>query len=170
MKVYVVQVWYNSGTMPERSTFGKKIELVGKGKISIISGGTVITIEEEAAPGKAVDVGKEKKKNPDFPEGSLESLRPMLRGVFNIDISENADSYWLEIDSKATMAPEKAANKLKRAGKGHVEVARALVLSDRAIRENLQWGRLDKEQLSAQIAEVAEVMRPLFQTRRSKHK
>lgn len=170
MEDLACKVWYNRCDMPERPIFGKKIELVDKGKINIISGGTVITIEGEAAPKKTVDAGKEKKKNPDFPEGSLESLRPMLRGVFNIDISENADSYWLEIDSRATMPPEKAANKLKRAGKGYVEVARALVLSDRAIRENLQWGRLDKEQLSAQIAEVAEIMRPFFQTKLSKHK
>lgn len=170
MKVCVVPVWYNGCIMPERPTFGKRIESVGKGKISIVSGSTVITIEESAAPRKTMDAGKEKKEKTDFPEGSLESLRPLLRGVFGTDISENADSYWAEIDSKVTMAPEDAANKLKRAGKGHIEVSRALVLSDRAVSENLRWGSLSEEQLNAQVAEVAEIMRPLFQTKRSKHK
>ena len=51
-----------------------------------------------------------------------------------------------------------------------MEVARTLVLSDRAVSENLRWGRIDKEQLNAQVAEVAEIMRPLFQTKRLKHK
>lgn len=170
MKVCLVPVWYNGGTMAERLVFGKKIEFAGKGKINIISGGTVITIEEAAAPRKTLDVGKEKGEKTSFPEGTLESLRPILRGVFSIDISENADSYWAEIDSKATMTPQEAANKLKRAGKGHVEVSRALVLSDQAVIGNLQWGRLDKEQLNAQVAEVAEIMRPLFQTKRPRHK
>ena len=156
--------------MTERLTFGKKIELAGKGKINIISRETMVTIEEISAPRKTTEAASEKAKKLDFPEGTLESLRPILRNVFNTDISENADSYWAEIDSRVTMTPKEAANKLKRAGKGHVEVARALVLSDRAVSENFQWGRIDKEQLNAQVAEVAEIMKPLFQTKRSKHK
>ena len=106
MKVCLVQVWYNGVTMAERPTFGKKIELAGRGKINIISGETVITIEEASAPKKIAGATIEKAKKLDFPEGTLESLRPILRNVFNTDISENADSYWAEIDSRATMTPK----------------------------------------------------------------
>jgi hypothetical protein len=141
--------------MIEKPYFGRKIELVGKGQINIVSGDTTITIKETVAP--------RFKKTAEIPEGSLTSLRPLLRGVMGSDL-ENDTGYWLQIDKMATMDPQKAANKLKRAGLGHLEVAELLVRTDSLVSQNLAWGNISPNQLNAKITEVAEVISYLFQS------
>jgi len=150
--------------MAERPTFGKKIELSAKGKINIISDGVVVTIEVSAAPRKTADTAKKL----EFPEGTLESLRPLLRQVLGTDISEESDSYWLDIDSKATMSTESAANKLKRAGKSRNEVARALVVSDKALIEKMPWMKksIYELYLESKAAEVSEILKPYFSNKK----
>ena len=147
--------------MAEREVFGSRIEFAGRGKIKITRGGTSITIGEKAAPRKISD-------NLSFPVGTLDSLRPVLREFFSTVSDEEA--YWAEIEARGVMDPQKAVNKLRRAGNGYIDVARALVMSDAVVNENISWGRLDQSQIDAKIAQVAAKILPFYRNRPTKSK
>jgi hypothetical protein len=156
------------GEMHERESIDN-IKLVGKGRVEITTGGRKIVIEETAAPRRIEDRGKpEVKRKSEFPEGTLESLRPLLRELHGIDISEDADSYWLGIDKASGMSPKKAANILKRHGKGRVEVARALIITDESLGRNKPW--VTKQEyntfVEARTAEISEILRPYFSNKK----
>jgi len=154
--------------MVERQEFTRKIELAGKGKIKIVSRGvTEIVIGETAAPRKTIDKGNPEKrdKSPKYPEGTIESLRPLLRGVFGSDNSEAADGYWMGVDKMATMTQEQAANKLKRAGIGHEAAARMLMMSDSLVNRGLANNNFTQKEVDAKISEVANILLPFFRNR-----
>lgn len=151
--------------MVERPTTGR-IESTGKGKLKIIARGTETTLTEQAAPRKVVDHGNpEKIKKTNFPKGAIESLRPLLRDISGTDISEDADGYWMNVDKMATMTPQTAVNRLKRAGLGHVEAALLLVKSDPQINIGMALNNFTEEVVDAKISEVANLLLPYFQTK-----
>jgi len=146
--------------MPERQ-FGK-IEFIKKGELKVTVHGTTVTIKENISPIKTVDKGNPEKNKVVYPEGTIESLRPLLRDVIGADWSENADSYWMQIDSMANMAPKDAANKLKRAGIGRKQTAEMLIMSDPLISSGLRHNNFTQEQVREKIAEVSNMLRPIF--------
>lgn len=142
--------------MAERPHFGT-IEITGKGKLKITTRGVSVNISESAAP----RVRDERK----IPEGSISSLRPILRNVIAPD-TENDAGYWLGIDSAASMSAEEAAAKLKRAGFGHREVAGIIVRGDSLVSQNVALGHLTESEILSKIAEVAETLHPFFVSHR----
>lgn len=147
-----------------------KIEIMGKGELKITTNRGAKIIVEQAAPRNIIDNGKlDKKRELNFPPGTIESLRPLLRGVTGADTSENADGYWMGVDEMVSMTQETAVNKLKRAGIGHVATARMLIQSDPLISLGLAHNNFSHEDVELKITEVAGFLRPLFQTRKSKN-
>ncbi len=151
--------------MAERQ-FGR-IDIFGKGELKITTRGTTVIIKENAAPRKILDNGnpEKKKKEVNYPEGTIESLRPLLRGVVGADLTENADSYWVQIDSMATMTPKDAANKLKRAGIGRKQAAEILIMSDPLVSSGLGYHNFTQEQVDEKIAEVSNMLQPIFRNK-----
>ena len=163
-------VCYNRLTMVERLNTGK-IELIGKGTLKITAKGVDKIIIEQAAPRKIVDNGNpEKITHFGPPKGTIESLYPLLREITGADNSENADGYWMGVDKKATMLPQNAVNKLKRAGYGHLETANLLIKSDPLISMGMALNNFSQEEVDVKVSEVATLLLPLFQNKSSKQK
>jgi hypothetical protein len=152
--------------MAERQTFGKRIEITGKGKLRIISGDTEIIIEETADPKGERGKGK-KEVELEFPKGTISSLRPVLRSVFGV-LSEE-EGYWDQIDAMATMSPDEAVEKLKEAGIGCGEISKMLVITDPILYQNIKFGELKQEQVNDLISKVSSALEPLFGSSRPKN-
>ena len=150
--------WYNGDMGRENLS---NIHIEGKGRVKVTRGDTTIILDESGAHRKSVDNGKAKEaKKPEFPEGTLESLRPLLRQVFDSGFED--EGYWAKIVDKAIMDPNTAVNRLRNAGKSHLEVAKALVESDPEGHENIEWGKIDESQVQAKISEVAKILLPFY--------
>ena len=140
------------------------IHIKGKGKLNITRGGITVILDESGAPRESVDNGKiQEVKKRFYPQGTLPSLRPLLRSLFDSGFDD--DAYWARLDDEVTMGPQKAINKLRNAGRSCMEVAEALVLSDPKGRENIQFGNIDKSQIEAKIAEVFNKLLPFYQNK-----
>ena len=140
------------------------IHIQSKGKVSVTRGGVTVILDESGAPRESVDNGKiQDVKKRFYPQGTLPSLRPLLRSLFDSGFDD--DAYWARLDDEVTMGPQKAINKLRNAGRSCMEVAEALVLSDPKGRENIQFGNIDKSQIEAKIAEVFNKLLPFYQNK-----
>lgn len=141
-------------------------ELVLDDSRRVVVKGTGMTedvFEETAAPRRGMDNGKVVKgetNKTDFPEGTLDSLRPLLRQVFDNGFDEEA--YWAKVQDSATMDPQDAVNKLRAAGQGISKVARELVVSDKLGFENRRFKRLNEDQIKDKISQVASILRPYY--------
>ena len=137
--------------MTERPHFGKVIEQDGDRRIRIISGFTTVTVEETAAP-RIRRERTEKHTKFFFPQGTIESLKPLLKEVFHVNGIERDESYWLEIDDEASMTPAKAYKKIvkvnKRFGGITTEtIAEVVLATDKSIHEAKAFENISGDQI-----------------------
>ncbi|MCX6705117.1 MAG: hypothetical protein NT162_02155 [Candidatus Woesebacteria bacterium] len=137
--------------MNERPSFGKRIGQGGDGRIRIVSGSTVVTVEETAAP-RIRKEGQEKHAKFFFPQGTIESLKPLLKDVFQVNGIERDEGFWLEIDDVAQMTPSEAYKKIvkvnKKFGGITAETMAEVVLgTDKLLHEAKAFGNISGQQI-----------------------
>jgi hypothetical protein len=120
------------------------IEKIKSGKLQAVteSGQKIEVLFEK---GEIRILGKEKNRpkvtsKVEYPEGTIDSLMPLLRPALNeygVDVEE---SFWVDIDQRATMTTKQACNKLKRARVGYIKATEAMVnhprIAEKLIRSN----------------------------------
>lgn len=134
--------------MRENERGFNSIKVLGKGKLEVTMGGKVITIDEKAAPRKKPEV----QTKFFFPQGTIESLKPLLKDVFNVNGIERDETYWLDIDDAAQMEPKEAFAKIKKANKkfGGITaetVAHVVLATDARLGEAKAFGDISAEQV-----------------------
>jgi hypothetical protein len=106
-------------------------ERIKSGKLQAVteSGQNIEVLFEK---GEIRILGKEKNKSKvtskiEYPEGTIDSLMPLLRPALNEYGVDVEDSFWVDIDQRATMTTKQACNKLKRARVGYIKATEAIV-------------------------------------------
>lgn len=137
--------------MKERPSFGKRIEPDGDGRIRIKSGSIVVTVEETAAP-RIRKEGQEKHAKFFFPQGTIESLKPLLKDVFQVNGIERDEGFWLEIDDAAQMTPAEAYKKIVKANKkfGGITaetMAEVVLGTDKLLHQAKAFGNISDQQI-----------------------
>jgi hypothetical protein len=89
-----------------------------------------------------------------YPEGVIDSLRPILREVFD-PLNNQEDGPWLDLLSAQTMSYGDALAKLKGLHKSATQVAEALLTEDPQLQENIGWHRMGVEGQKALVSRVA---------------
>ena len=120
------------------------IEKIKSGKLQAVTeGGQNIEVLFKKGQIRIFDKEKNKlkvKSKVEYPEGTIDSLMSLLRPALNeygVDVEE---SFWVDIDQRATMTTKQACNKLKRARVGYIEATEAIVnhprIAETLIRSN----------------------------------
>lgn len=81
------------------------------------------------------------------PEGTIESLRPLLQEAFGLFGEDQGQGYWERLAQEAPFSPDKACNKLRRAGINHVEATRLVIEREPRVQEALSFGHISDDTL-----------------------
>lgn len=133
--------------------WGKRIEIQGKGRLKV--GEDIIT--ESAVP----------RKNFVYPEGSIASLRPLLRGLYHELGIERDDYFWSEVDNGAKKHPNTALKDIlfHESNKEipYEIIARTILLTDGELKANKESGKLPPQDFDKMQNLLAARLLRLFQ-------
>jgi len=136
----------------------KEIRQLGKHEVQVGSGDDAQILEGRF---RSRDKGRQgEPEKPEFPEDTIDSLRPLLRPIFANAFDDEA--HWAEKVANARLDPQVAVNRLRNAGKGRLEVAKVLVTSDPLVAENTAFHRLSQEQIDEKVVEAAAILLPYY--------
>ena len=138
---------------------------IKKGRFQgITEGGSKIDVIIERGSIRIFEVGKKPvRKAPklEYPEGSIDSLLPLLRPALNAYKVDVDESFWVDIELRASMSTKDAVNKLRRAGVGHIDATEAILnnpdIKKELIRNNF-FGDTNKKTVKSFASTLAEVV------------
>lgn len=149
-------------SMGERVTvdagWGKRLVLEGKGKVTAKKDSVVVsTYQEEAYPRTK---GTEKASGFVFPPGTIASMKPLLKDVYQVSGIERDEAYWLQIDEEAIYSVKYAWRKIREANKGmggvtFETVAKVTLETDPQLFSSRTWKDISNEGVSGLVSLLA---------------
>lgn len=143
---------------PELKGVGRQVVIEPDGKVTITDrDGSKKTVTEDAAP---------RKRRPEsisgfiFPKGTIESMKPLLKDVYQVSGIERDEAYWLQIDEEAIYSVKYAWRKIREANKGmggvtFETVARATLETDPQLFSSRAWKDISPEGVSVLMSLLA---------------
>jgi hypothetical protein len=116
-------------------------------------------VRAKVVSGKITFLDKEgrevRPKRVKVPEGTIASLRPLMQEAFGLFGEDQGDGYWEKLAQEAPFSPNKACNKLKRAGISHTEATRLIIQNEPRVHEALSFGRISDKVVESFVSRVA---------------